>query len=72
MKFKNKLLKIKGIGEKTVEDIISVYPTEEQLKLAIYNKENLPFDNDVEELLILKFKVTKKTKEIFKDYSEYR
>jgi len=39
--------KIKGIGRKTVQDIISIYPTEEDLKEAIETGEPLPFRDDV-------------------------
>ena len=50
--FKEELEKIKGIGKKTVKDILKVYKTKKQLKEAIKNKVDLPFRDDVS--LILK------------------
>jgi len=54
-KFKDKLLKLEGIGDKTVEDIVNVYPTEKELKKGIKDK-NLPFRDDVAKILTKKFK----------------
>jgi len=49
--YKIKLEDIKGIGKKTVKDIIKVYPSEEDLKKAISENDELPFRDDVEKLL---------------------
>lgn len=49
--FSKKLREIDGIGKKTAEDIIKVYPTEEQMINAIKSKEHLPFRDDVVEKL---------------------
>lgn len=49
--FKKKLEKINGIGKKTAEDIVNVFPTEEKLKYAISHDDELPFRDDVEEKL---------------------
>lgn len=49
--YKNKLIAVKGIAEKTALDIMRVYPTEESLKKAIDNGENLPVRDDIERKL---------------------
>jgi len=49
--YKEKLEKIKGIGEKTAKDITNVFPTEESLRNAIKKKEKLPFRDDIEKKL---------------------
>lgn len=46
--FWNDLLKIKGVGLNTAKDIIKVFKTEEDLKLAISHDDELPFRDDVE------------------------
>jgi len=46
--FEEKLDKIKGIGTKTIKDIISEFPTEEDLINAIKEGKKLPFRDDVE------------------------
>jgi hypothetical protein len=46
-----RLRNIKGIGKKTVEDIIKVYPDEEELIKAISENKKLPFRDDVENKL---------------------
>ena len=43
---------IKGIGKKTVKDIINVYPTKEKLLEAIKGDNNLPFRDDIASRLI--------------------
>ncbi len=55
IEFYKKLRKIKGIGRKTVEDIIAIYPTEADLIKEIKNKERLPFRDDVEKKLRRKY-----------------
>jgi len=49
--YREKLGSIKGIGKKTVDDIVKIYPEESDLKNAIANKEQMPFRDDVEKLL---------------------
>lgn len=49
--FRKRLRYIDGIGKKTAEDIVKVYPTEEELINAIKSKDHLPFRNDVVEKL---------------------
>ncbi len=46
--YSKKLNDIKGIGKKTAKDIVKVFPTEEKLKKAISNDDELPFRDDVE------------------------
>lgn len=53
--FEKKLKKIKGIGIKTAQDILNVFPTEQDLKEAISNKKELPFRDDVEKKLRRKY-----------------
>lgn len=49
--FKEELLKIKGIGNETAEDILKLYPTKKELLSAIKEGKKLPFRNDIEELI---------------------
>ncbi len=49
--YSKKLNDINGIGKKTAEDIIKVFPTEEGLLKAISHDDELPFRDDVEEKL---------------------
>ena len=49
--YSKKLNDIGGIGEKTANDIIRVFQTEEKLKNAIKNYEKLPFRDDIEKKL---------------------
>lgn len=49
--YRERLRNIKGIGRKTVEDIIKVYPSEEELIKAISENKKLPFRDDVENKL---------------------
>lgn len=45
--YKKSLTKIKGVGEKTAEDIMQVYPTMSHLLEAVRLNQKLPFDEDV-------------------------
>ena len=45
--YKKRLLKVKGLGPKTVEDVVKVYPNLESLKKALKDGVELPFRNDV-------------------------
>ena len=47
-KYKKKLIDIDGVGKKTAKDIITKYPTEEVLKLAIQNDEEVHKRDDVD------------------------
>ncbi|MFW6172932.1 MAG: hypothetical protein ACOC5T_04235 [Elusimicrobiota bacterium] len=53
--FKKKIKEIKGIGEKTSEDICKVFSNEKELKDAIKDNKHLPFRNDIEEKLKKEF-----------------
>lgn len=53
--FFEELVKIKGIGVKTAEDIIRIFPKREGLKNTINKKEQLPFRDDICELLEAKY-----------------
>lgn len=46
--YENELLKINGIGHKTVKDIMMYAPTRENLIQKINSKDGLPFRDDVE------------------------
>ena len=45
--FNDELIEINGIGEKTVKDILVVFPTKGELLEAISKNETLPFQEDV-------------------------
>lgn len=49
--FSRELSSIKGIGKKTVQDIIAVYPSKEALLKEIKEKNELPFRDDVDKKL---------------------
>lgn len=51
MEYKEELIMINGIGEKTADDIMKVYPTIGQLYNALRDLPELPFRDDVSELL---------------------
>lgn len=53
--YKNELIALKGIGKKTAEDIIRVYPFKEKLIENIKENKELPFDDDVVDLLKEKY-----------------
>jgi len=53
--FLKELIKIKGIGKKTAEDIVRIFPERKDLKNAIYNNEKIPLRDDVCELLKEKY-----------------
>ena len=54
--FKKELLAIKGIGKKTVKDILQTYPEKALLLEAIKSEEALPFRDDISKILIESFK----------------
>lgn len=56
MTYEEELVKIKGIGVKTAEDIVRVYPKQESLEAAVQSGTELPFDADVVKLLREHFK----------------
>ena len=53
--YEETLKNIKGIGKKTVEDILTVFKTEYALRDAIKSEKELPFRNDVVNKLIRVF-----------------
>jgi len=53
--FKEELMKIKGIGSKTAKDIISEYPSKEELFKDINTNKHLPFRDDIAAKLIRKY-----------------
>ena len=50
--FFKELCSIKGIGKKTAEDIIQIFPNSEHLKNTIHKNEKLPFRDDVSKTLV--------------------
>lgn len=50
--FLEELCSIKGIGNKTAEDIILIFPKREDLKNTIHKMEKLPFRDDIEKILV--------------------
>lgn len=54
--FQDDLEAINGIGPKTVEDVMRVFPTETSIREAVKEKEEMPFRDDVVKLLNKKFK----------------
>lgn len=53
--YQKKILSIKGIGKKTMEDIIKIYPFEEDLINSIKNNEHLPIKDNIEKILKEKY-----------------
>lgn len=49
--FESELRAIKGIGRKTAQDVVAIYPGRESLLEAIDSGETLPVRDDVEEKL---------------------
>jgi len=54
--FKKELIDIKGIGEKEATNITSVFPNKESLIRWINSGKELPFDKNIDKLLIETFK----------------
>ena len=54
--YKKKLLSVKGLGDKTVRDIMQVFPTEAHLKYAVKRGSKLPIRDDLEKSLREAFK----------------
>jgi len=46
--YRKKLIDINGIGKKTADEVMAKYPTEETLKLAIENAEQIHTRDDVD------------------------
>jgi len=55
-KFKDKLTDIKGLGSKTADDLLSVYPDEGSLKKAIKDGKQIPLRDDLAKKVEKKFK----------------
>ncbi len=55
--WKKELEAIKGIGKKTSEDLIRIYPNKEMLIEDIKAKKNIPVDDDISEKLKKEFSV---------------
>ena len=53
--YKKEIQNINGIGEKTAEDIIRVYPNKKRLLKDISNHKKLPFRDDIEKILKKKY-----------------
>lgn len=51
----SKLEKTKGIGKKTIQDVLSYFDSEEELKNALNSRKHLPFRDDVVEILRKKY-----------------
>lgn len=54
--YKKKLRSIRGIGKKTASDIVTIYPSSEDLKIAIKNDDRIPLNDDVALILKKHFK----------------
>ena len=54
--FKKSLTEINGIGAKTALDIMKVFPTEKDLQNKINEGKELPFDDDISDKLIKRFR----------------
>ena len=54
--YKKKLLTVQGVGNKTAEDIMEIYPAQKDLKGAIKNKKEIPVRDDIAENLKKVFK----------------
>lgn len=54
--FKKELIDIKGIGERGADNITSVFPNKEGLVRWIKSGKELPFDKNIDKLLIETFK----------------
>ena len=55
MSYKSDLIKLPKIGDKIATEIISVYPTMQDLVLAIENNHDLPFSEQVNKALKVYF-----------------
>ena len=53
--YRAKLIAVNGIGKKTADDIIKVYPSEGQLKVAVAKDLPFPFRDDIEKILKKEF-----------------
>lgn len=53
--YKKEIQNIKGIGKKTADDILKIYPEKEDLIKAISQDDELPFRDDVEKKLRRKY-----------------
>ena len=53
--FFKELCSINGVGRKTAEDIIRIFPKREDLKNTIQKMEKLPFRDDIEKLLMERY-----------------
>lgn len=54
--FKKVILGIKGVGKKMANDILKRWPTEDALRKAIKDGEELALRDDVEKILLKKYK----------------
>jgi len=54
--FEDKLLKVKGLGKKTAQDLMNIYPNEQGLRKAIQKGKEVPVRDDIAKLLKKKFK----------------
>jgi len=54
--YKKELLKIKGVGKQTVEDIIKIYPNRKSLLKALNEGKDIPIRNDAAKNLKKNFK----------------
>lgn len=58
--YKQKLQSIKGVGEKTVKDIIQIYPSETDLINALNSKKDVPIRDDLAKEIRNKFRIIPK------------
>jgi ERCC4-type nuclease len=53
--FRKKLISLKGIGEKIAQDIVLIFPTEEDLIKYLKSGKELPFSANINKLLMENF-----------------
>ena len=49
--FKDKMMEIKGIGEKIARDIVNIYKSERDLVKALKEEKHIPIEDDIVKLL---------------------
>ena len=53
--YQKEILSINGVGKKTMQDIIKVYPIKEELIKAIKDNNHIPFNDDIAKKLEKKY-----------------
>jgi len=55
-KYRERLLSVEGVGKKTAEDIMAIYPKKEDLTKALKEKAEIPVRDDISKALKRKFR----------------